>query len=123
MSANALSPQRRSTAACAAGVAAVVYGAALALLAGAIALPIARAAGGEPDGPRNERQHGERDGGRPGADRRAHDNRQREERQRYEQQHYWQYQHPVYVPPPVYYYPPQASPGINLILPLELRSR
>jgi len=114
-------------AACAAGFAAVVYGAALTLLAGTIALPVARAAGDEHDRDHEERSHDDRGQGHPGAGRRDHDRdremREREERRRYEHQHYWQYQHPVYVPPPVYAYPPQASPGINFVLPLEIRVR
>ena len=40
----------------------------------------------------------------------------------YRYQQPYSYSQPVYVPPPVYY-PPQPSPGISLILPLNLRIR
>lgn len=124
MSADSFAPQRRSAAACGAGIAALVYGAALTLLGGTLALPSARAAGSEHDGARDDHGAGDRGREHPQAQR-AHDRewRQREERQRYEQQHYWRYQRPVYVPPPVYAYPPQASPGVTFVLPLEIRAR
>ena len=95
---------------------------ALILLAGAVSPPMAQAATGGRDGPHDERDRDEHGRGRADGPH-GHDNdrRDREERQRYEREHYWQHQQPVYVPPPVYYFPPQASPGINLILPLELR--
>ncbi len=122
MSADTYTPHRPFAAVCAAGMAALVYGAALSLLVGATSPPLAQAATGGRDDPRDERPRDGHDQGRRGGER-GHDNgqRERDERQRYEREHYWQHQQPVYVPPPVYYYPPQASPGINLILPLELR--
>ena len=124
--------------ACAAGLAAVAYVFALALLAGGMAAPAALAAGGDHDDANHDRSHGahddrHRDNERRGNDRgydhdrgydRGYDSdrREREERSRYERQHYWRYQRPVYVPGPVYY-PPPASPGITLVLPLEFRVR
>lgn len=54
--------------------------------------------------------------------RRSHDAGDRNDRRRYDQEHYWRYQQPVYAPPPVQY-APEPSPGINLVLPLEIRVR
>jgi hypothetical protein len=125
MSADSYAAQKPAAAACAVGVAALIYGAALSLLAGAITPPLAQAANGERESARDERPKDEHAEGRPRGDRHPQDNRrrQRDERERYERQHYWQYQQPIYEPPPVYNYPPQASPGINLVLPLEIRIR
>jgi hypothetical protein len=82
----------------------------------------------ERDGGQHERQDERQESGGERAHaqqgRAAHDGeeRRREERRRYERQHYWRYQQPVYAPPPVYVVP-SASPGINLVLPLEIRVR
>lgn len=125
MSADSFTSPKGSVTACAAGFTAVIYGAALTLLAGTLAMPAARAAGDEHDRDHEERSQGERGQAHPEHGRGDRDRqiREREERRHYEQQHYWQYQRPVYVPPPVYEYPPQASPGITFVLPLEFRVR
>jgi hypothetical protein len=112
----------------AAGLAAVAYVFALALLAEGMAAPAALAAGADHDDANRDRSRGAQDDRHWGNARRGNDRgyendrREREERSRYERQHYWRYQRPVYAPAPVYY-PPPASPGITLVLPLEFRAR
>jgi len=68
-----------------------------------------------------DERRGDRDERREHADKGWHKGEWRRERGPvYEEPYY--YSRPVYAPPPVYY-PPQQSPGINLFLPLDIRTR
>jgi hypothetical protein len=65
------------------------------------------------------------------ADEGRHDRRGEERQRQYQHQHQYQNQYenqrrpmrhryPVYVPPPIYY-PHYESPGINIVIPFDLR--